>query len=106
MSVIFMALPPGSGHDGCYAGSRHRARHAAPPPNDLCRRPVAPTVPAGNTAPSRHACPARVLPATLPRGATMLTDWYGLPLSTASSAAREAYVHGCQMKVTMYPGAI
>jgi len=36
----------------------------------------------------------------------MLTDWYGLPLSTASSAAREAYVHGCQMKVTMYPGAI
>ena len=36
----------------------------------------------------------------------MLTDRYGLPLSTASSAARDAYVEGCQAKLTMYPGAI
>ena len=36
----------------------------------------------------------------------MLTDRYGLPLSTASSAARDAYVEGCRAKLTMYPGAI
>jgi len=36
----------------------------------------------------------------------MLTDRYDLPLSTASSVARDAYVQGCQAKLTMYPGAI
>src|SRR6516162_8184947 len=36
----------------------------------------------------------------------MLTDRYGLPLSTASSDARDAYVQGCQAKLTMYPGAV
>ncbi len=36
----------------------------------------------------------------------MLTDRYDLPLSTASSAARDAYVLGCEAKLTMYPGAI
>src|SRR6516165_11685391 len=36
----------------------------------------------------------------------MLTDRYGLPLSTASSAARDAYVEGCEAKLTMYPGTI
>src|SRR5579863_739361 len=36
----------------------------------------------------------------------MLTDRYELPLSTASSAARDAYVEGCEAKLTMYPGAI
>ena len=36
----------------------------------------------------------------------MLTDGYGLPLSTASPAARDAYVEGCEAKLTMYPGAI
>src|SRR5579862_4446286 len=36
----------------------------------------------------------------------MLTDRYGLPLSTASSAARDAYVEGCGAKLTMYPGAL
>ena len=36
----------------------------------------------------------------------MLTDRYGLPLSTASSAARNAYVEGCAAKLTMYPGAL
>ena len=36
----------------------------------------------------------------------MLTDRYELPLSTASSAARDAYVEGCETKLTMYPGAI
>ncbi len=36
----------------------------------------------------------------------MLTDRYGLPLSTMSSAARDAYVEGCAAKLTMYPGAI
>src|SRR5712692_8723746 len=35
-----------------------------------------------------------------------LTDQYDLPLSTASSAARDAYVEGCEAKLTMYPGAI
>jgi Tfp pilus assembly protein PilF len=36
----------------------------------------------------------------------MLTDAYDLPLSTASSEARDAYVAGCAAKLTMYPGAI
>jgi tetratricopeptide (TPR) repeat protein len=36
----------------------------------------------------------------------MLRDRYELPLSTASSAARNAYVAGCEAKLTMYPGAI
>src|SRR6266436_4213504 len=36
----------------------------------------------------------------------MLTDRYELPLATASSAARDAYVEGCEAKLTMYPGAI
>src|SRR5204863_2667264 len=36
----------------------------------------------------------------------MLTDRYELPLSTASSAARDTYVEGCAAKLTMYPGAI
>src|SRR5271170_2228097 len=36
----------------------------------------------------------------------MFTDRYELPVSTASSAAREAYVQACEAKLTMYPGAI
>jgi Tfp pilus assembly protein PilF len=36
----------------------------------------------------------------------MLTDRYDLPLSTTSTAARDAYVQGCEAKLTMYPGAI
>ena len=36
----------------------------------------------------------------------MLTDRYGLPLSTTSSAVRDAYVEGCEAKLTMYPGAL
>jgi hypothetical protein len=36
----------------------------------------------------------------------MLTDRYELPLSTTSSAARDAYVKGCEAKLTMYPGAV
>jgi len=36
----------------------------------------------------------------------MLTDRYDLPLSTISSAARDAYVEGCVAKLTMYPGAL
>ncbi len=36
----------------------------------------------------------------------MLTDRYELPLSTASSVARDAYAEGCEAKLTMYPGAL
>jgi Flp pilus assembly protein TadD len=36
----------------------------------------------------------------------MLTDLHGLPLSTTSSAARDAYVEGVRAKLTAYPGAI
>jgi tetratricopeptide (TPR) repeat protein len=35
----------------------------------------------------------------------MLTDRYGLALSTASTAARDAYVEGCDLALTFYPGA-
>ena len=36
----------------------------------------------------------------------MLQDRYGLLLSTDSTAARDAYVEGCEAKLTMHPGAI
>ncbi len=36
----------------------------------------------------------------------MLTDRYDLPLSTTSPAARDAYVQGCEAKLTMFPGAV
>ena len=36
----------------------------------------------------------------------MLIDRHALPLSTASTAARAAYVEGCEVKLTMQPGAI
>ncbi|HTW72767.1 MAG TPA: hypothetical protein VME47_23020 [Acetobacteraceae bacterium] len=36
----------------------------------------------------------------------MLTDRYDLPLSTASIAARDAYVEGCDLALTLYPGAL
>ena len=35
----------------------------------------------------------------------MLTDRYGLPLSTASATARDAYVEGVDLLLTVYPGA-
>jgi tetratricopeptide (TPR) repeat protein len=36
----------------------------------------------------------------------MLADQYDLPLSTESARAREAYVRGCDLALTLYPGAI
>ena len=35
----------------------------------------------------------------------MLTDRYGLAVSTESAAARDAYVEGCDLLLTVYPGA-
>ena len=35
----------------------------------------------------------------------MLTDRYGLGLSTASAAARDDYVHASDQALTFYPGA-
>src|SRR5207253_3187735 len=39
-------------------------------------------------------------------GFLMLTDRYGLALSTASAVAREAYVQACDLALTLYPGAV
>src|SRR2546430_15888883 len=36
----------------------------------------------------------------------MLADRYDLPLSTAYAAARDAYVQGCDLALTLYPGAV
>jgi tetratricopeptide (TPR) repeat protein len=36
----------------------------------------------------------------------VLADQYDLPLSTESVAARDAYVQGCELALTFYPGAI
>jgi hypothetical protein len=36
----------------------------------------------------------------------MLADRYHLSLSTGSTAARDAYVQGCDLALTLYPGAI
>jgi len=36
----------------------------------------------------------------------MLADRYDLPLSTASAAARDAYVEGSELALTLYPGAL
>ena len=35
----------------------------------------------------------------------MLTDRYGLPLSTTVPAARDAYIEGVDLLLTVYPGA-
>ena len=40
------------------------------------------------------------------RGNAMLSDRYGLPLATSSAAARDAYVEGCDLVLTLYPGAV
>ena len=36
----------------------------------------------------------------------MLTDRFGLPLSTSSAAARDAYVEASERALTFYPGAL
>ena len=36
----------------------------------------------------------------------MLADRYGLALSITASAARDAYVEGCDLALTLYPGAV
>lgn len=36
----------------------------------------------------------------------MLADRYDLSLSTTSAAARDAYVQGCDLALTLYPGAV
>jgi tetratricopeptide (TPR) repeat protein len=36
----------------------------------------------------------------------MLADRYDPPVSTAYAAARDAYVQGCDLALTLYPGAI
>jgi tetratricopeptide (TPR) repeat protein len=36
----------------------------------------------------------------------MLTDRYDLPVSTASAAARDVYVEGFELALTLYPGAL
>ena len=36
----------------------------------------------------------------------MLADRYDLSLSTASAAARDAFVQGCDLALTLYPGAV
>ena len=36
----------------------------------------------------------------------MPTDRFDLPLSTASAIARDAYVRGCDLALTLYPGAL
>src|SRR5579872_2073209 len=38
-------------------------------------------------------------------GGDMLTDRYGLALSTPVAAARDAYVEGVDLLLTVYPGA-
>jgi hypothetical protein len=40
-----------------------------------------------------------------PRGHIVLTDRYGLALSTQSEAARDAFVLACDRALTLYPGA-
>ena len=36
----------------------------------------------------------------------MLADRYDLPVSTASAVARDAYVEGLELALTVYPGAV
>jgi tetratricopeptide (TPR) repeat protein len=40
------------------------------------------------------------------KGAIMLADRYDLALFTTSSAARDAYIQGCDLALTLYPGAV
>src|SRR6478609_4834546 len=41
-----------------------------------------------------------------PGKSIMLADRYDLPVSTSSATARDAYVHGCDLALTLYPGAV
>jgi tetratricopeptide (TPR) repeat protein len=41
-----------------------------------------------------------------PGESSMLADRYGLSLSTVSPAAQDAYVQGCDLALTLYPGAV
>jgi tetratricopeptide (TPR) repeat protein len=62
---------------------------------------------AGNNTPSVCTKSDRIVSkANSDMSTIMLTDRYGLLVSTTSSAARDAYVEGCEAKLTMYPGAI
>jgi Tfp pilus assembly protein PilF len=61
---------------------------------------------AGQNASSMCAKADRIVSREYRDEGLMLTDRYGLFLSTTSSTAREAYVEGCAAKLTMYPGAI
>ena len=36
----------------------------------------------------------------------MLKDRYGLAVSTTSATARDAYVQGCDLYLSVYPGAV
>jgi tetratricopeptide (TPR) repeat protein len=45
------------------------------------------------------------LPRKREGGGDMLTDRFGLPVSTPSAAARDAYVEGVDLLLTVYPGA-
>src|SRR6266851_3151771 len=60
-----------------------------------------------STRPLSHA-PRRIVSSTVSSAMRShhADGRYELPLSTASSAARDAYVEGCAAKLTMYPGAI
>ena len=71
----------------------HRSR-----PVDLVRR-VAGQLPSGDSQPSSPIDP------TPPGASTMLTDRYGLAVSTGSPAARDAYIEGVDLLLTVYPGA-
>ena len=60
---------------------------------------------AGQKAPFTCVKTDRIVLRRIPDETIMLTDGYGLPLSTTSFAARDAYVEACEAKLTMYPGA-
>src|SRR5215472_12383025 len=53
--------------------------------------------------------PARraIIPSTISRqgGTRMLDDRFGNPLSTSSTAARDAYVEGCNLQLAAWAGA-
>jgi hypothetical protein len=83
-----------------------RLRLGKTEPGSACKSPS--RRPCRSNASSARAAADRIVDGEIPRLglSIMLTDRYGLLVSTTSSAARDVYVEGCEAKLTMYPGAI
>src|SRR6185312_10653556 len=104
-----MGFPP---PDGRVASKNFSLSYCREPVNcrepDRARvtRPLALVRHARGRLPSGNRPAIRNPSIPLRREVPMLTDRFGLAVSTGSSAARDAYIEGVDLLLTVYPGAI